>query len=43
MLQGNKIIEKLLIKANNKLFTLDKFNHALKDLVNRKYALYNAS
>ena len=37
----NKIIdEELLRKANNKFFTLNEFNHALKDLVNRKYALY---
>ena len=37
----NKIIdEELLRKANNKFFTPNEFNHALKDLVNRKYALY---
>ena len=30
----------MLRKANNKFFTPDEFNHALKDLVNRKYALY---
>ena len=36
-----KIIDQeLLRKANNKLFTPDEFNHALKDLVNRKYHHY---
>ena len=40
-LRQNKIIdEELLRKANNKFFTPNEFNHALKDLVNRKYALY---
>ena len=32
--------EELLGKANNKSFNPNEFNHALKDLVNRKYALY---
>ena len=32
--------ERLLRRANNKFFTPNEFNHALKDLVNRKYALY---
>ena len=32
--------EELLRKTNNKFFTPNEFNHALKDLVNRKYALY---
>ena len=32
--------EELLRKANNKFFTPNELNHALKDLVNRKYALY---
>ena len=27
-------------KTNNKFFTPNEFNHALKDLVNRKYAIY---
>ena len=34
------IDEELLRKANNKFFIADEFNHALKDLMNRKYALY---
>ena len=39
-IRQNKIIdEELLRKANNKFFTPNEFNHALKDLVNRKYAL----
>ena len=32
--------EELLSKANNKFFTPDEFNHALKELVDRTYALY---
>ena len=32
--------ERLLRRANNKFFTPNEFNHALKDLVNREYALY---
>ena len=40
-IRQNEIIhEELLRKANNKFFTQNKFNHALKDLVNKKYALY---
>ena len=40
-IRQKKIIEEeLLRKANNKFFIPDEFNHALKDLVNRKYALY---
>ena len=40
-IRQNEIIDKkLLRKANNKFFTSDEFNHALKDLVNRKYTLY---
>ena len=36
-----KIIgDELLRKANNKFFKPNEFNHALKDLVNRRYALY---
>ena len=41
MLRQNKIIdEELLRKANNKFFTPNEFNHALRNLVNRKQALY---
>ena len=32
--------EELLRKENNKFFTPNEFNHALKDLVNRKYVPY---
>ena len=32
--------EELLTKANNKFFTPNEFNHALKDSLNREYALY---
>ena len=40
-IRQNEIIdEELLRKANNKFFTPNEFNHALKDLVNRNYALY---
>ena len=40
-LRHNKIIdEELLRKANNNFFKPNEFNHPLKDLVNRKYALY---
>ena len=31
--------EELLRKANNTFFTPNEFNHALKDLLNRKYAI----
>ena len=37
--QNQIIDEELRRKANNKFFTPNEF-HALKDLVNRKYALY---
>ena len=40
-IRQNKIIdEEHIRRANNKFFTLNEFNHALKDLANRKYALY---
>ena len=43
-IKENKITdEELLQKANNKFFTPNKFNYALKDLLNRKYALLYAS
>ena len=38
--QSEIIDEELLRKANNKFLTPNEFNHALQDLVNRKYALY---
>ena len=43
-IRENKITdEELLQKANNKFFTPNEFNYALKDLLNRKYALLYAS
>ena len=37
----NKLIEKeLLSKASNKFFTTDEFNHSIRELANKKYALY---
>ena len=40
-LRQNEITdEELLRNANNTFLTPNEFNHALKDLVNRKYALY---
>ena len=38
IIQNEIIDEELLRKANHKFFTPNQFNHALKDLVNRKYA-----
>ena len=40
-IRQNEIIDdELLRQANNKLFTPNELNHALKDLINKKYALY---
>ena len=40
-IRQNEIIdEELLKKANNKFFTPNEFNNALKDLLKRKYTLY---
>ena len=37
----NEIIDQELLRnANNRFFTPNEFNHALGDIVNRKYALY---
>ena len=38
--QDKVINEELLRKASNRFFTPNEFNHAVKNLVNRKYALY---
>ena len=40
-IRQNEIIdEEPLRKTTNKFFTPNEFNHALKDLVNRKFVLY---
>ena len=39
-IRQNEIIDEKLLRKANKFFTPNKFNHALKDLVNRKHALY---
>ena len=37
---NKKLITDAITERNNKFFTPNEFNHALKDLINRKYVLY---